>query len=85
MGLYYNNHSIFMFTCVGAEIGSISLFINAKAVWLQEEMWWCAIVGFWSCVLAFKMFVNAHQWQGGAERFVTMEQQMKLEEALKKK
>ena len=30
VGLYYNNQTVFMTTCIGAEIGSISLFINAK-------------------------------------------------------
>ena len=27
------------------------------------------ITGFWTLLLALKMFVNVYQWVGGAERF----------------
>ena len=29
VGLYYNNHKVFMAACIGAEVASISLFIYA--------------------------------------------------------
>ena len=59
-----------MFTCIGAEIGSIMLFINAKWTLVQGNMIWLAVVVFWTLVLSFKMFVNVFQWIGGLQRFI---------------
>lgn len=81
VGLYYNNYTIFLCTCVGAEIAAITLFINVKATWLQEHLVWNVIVAFWSSILAFKMFVNVHQWQGGVERLYQHSQQLEMEKA----
>ena len=62
VGLYYNNYRIFMFTCIGAEVAAIALYINVKQEWLQSNPLWILIVAFWTLVLSFKMFVNIHQW-----------------------
>ena len=70
VGLYYNDKTIFMFTCIGAEVASILLFVNAKWTTVQGNLLWQLMVAFWTCVLAFKMFVNCFQWVGGVERFI---------------
>ena len=69
VGLYYNDKKVFMGTCVGAEIGSILCFIDQHTKeTLGKNLWWNCLVYFWTLVLAFKMFVNCHQWSGAVER-----------------
>jgi len=40
VGLYYNNYTVFMITCVGAEIGAVMLFLNAKWKAVQNLLIW---------------------------------------------
>ena len=68
VGLYYNNYTVFAITVVGAEIGAILLYLNAKMPFMAENLIWMSFVGLFSSILAFKMFVNMFQWAGGVER-----------------
>ena len=40
VGLYYNNKNVFEFTVLGAEIGAILLYVNAKWTTVQGNLLW---------------------------------------------
>ena len=58
VGLYYNNLTVFKITCIGAEVGAVMLFLNAKWKAVQNLLIWKIALIVMSSILAFKMFVN---------------------------
>ena len=60
--------TVFKITCIGAEVGAVMLFLNAKWKAVQHLLVWKIALIAMSSILAFKMFVNVFQWIGGIER-----------------
>jgi phosphatidylglycerophosphate synthase len=60
VNLYYSNYPIFAITVGGTEVGAVLLFLNAKMPEMREYIAWNLVVGIFSLILIFKMFVNAN-------------------------
>ena len=52
----------------GAEVGTACLYVLGQSQAFADSMIFCVITGILSCILAFKMFVNVHQWIGAIDR-----------------
>ena len=69
VSIYYNNGTVFSTVCVGAEVATCFLFWLGKQPSLYDNMPFCILTGILTSIMAFKMFVNVHQWIGAADRF----------------
>ena len=52
----------------GAEIGTAFLYVIGQSQTFAENQAFCVLTGVLTAILAFKMFVNVHQWMGAIER-----------------
>lgn len=68
MGIYYNNPMVFNIVVPGAEFSCVCLFSMGQEEALANSVAFQGITAFLTCILAFKMFVNVHQWIGAIER-----------------
>lgn len=72
--LYYNNSVVFSIVVPGAEIATFNLYILKKSETYGPNPTFQAVTAVLCVILAFKMFVNIHQWNGAIQRLVEWEE-----------
>lgn len=84
VSLYYNNSMVFKIVVLGAEVGTVCLYILSKEEpkgvppihplsHIKHDPIFKATTAVLTVILAFKMFVNVYQWFGAMDRLATLD------------
>ena len=84
VNIYYNNATVFKIVVLGAEVGTVCLYILSKVEpkgiapihplsHIKHDPLFQTTTAVLTAILAFKMFVNVHQWFGAIDRLSTLD------------